>query len=257
MSLVDARYYPDGKFFWDERAASAEAQASRPIVHPVEMGMTMPGLVSKLKRVGYYPALFKKAFGTETIDSARIVMALSQFMRSIVSYQSKYDAGRATLPPGPLPPPNQLNFPNFTAQENEGMQIYFAPGNCAACHGTETFTAPGARNNGLDLAYADNGLGALSGNAQQNGVFKVPSLRNVELSAPYMHDGRFKTLEEVVEHYSTGVKNHPNLSPPLRAPNGGVHLLNLTTAQKASLVAFLKTLTDTSISTDPKFSNPF
>lgn len=257
MSLVNAAYYPDGHFFWDERASNIEKQASGPITNPVEMGMTMPRLVSKLKRVSYYPTLFKKAYGTETIDSARIVMALSQFVRSIVSYQSPYDEGRASLPPGPPPPPNQLSFSNFTAEENQGMQIFFAPGSCAACHGTETFVAPGPRNNGLDLAYSDNGLGALSGNTQQNGLFKVPSLRNVELSAPYMHDGRFKTLEEVVEHYSSGVKNHPNLSPPLRNPNGTVHLLNLSESQKAAVVAFLKTLTDNSIASDPKFSNPF
>jgi cytochrome c peroxidase len=97
----------------------------------------------------------------------------------------------------------------------------------------------------------------VTANPQQNGLFKSPSLRGIELSAPYMHDGRFATLEAVVEHYSTGVKNHPNLSPQLRTPNGTPRNLNLTAGQKADLVAFMKTLTDTGIATDPKYSNPF
>lgn len=256
MSLIDARFYPNGHFFWDERAASAEAQASGPITNPVEMGMTMPALVTKLKNTFYYPNLFQQAFGSTTIDSARVVRAIAMFVRSIVSYQSKYDAGRSAIPvnanPGTTP------FPNFTQQENQGKGLFFNPAiGCAACHGTETFTAPGARNNGLDVVSVDLGKGAITGNPNDNGTFKVPSLRNVEKSAPYMHDGRFNTLEEVVEHYSTGVKNSPTLSPPLRQPNGQVHLLNLDANQKAALVAFLKTLTDNSVATDPKYSNPF
>lgn len=255
MSLINAGYYPDGHFFWDERAASAEAQASGPITNPVEMGMTMPNLVTRLQGLYYYPVLFKNAFGSETIDSVRIVKALAQFVRSIVSYQTKYDAGRSTLAANQNP--GQVNFPNFTSQENLGKQLFFGAAGCAQCHGTETFVAPGARNNGLDLVYTDNGVGAFTGNPQQNGLFKVPSLRGIELSAPYMHDGRFATLEEVVEHYSTGVKAHPNLSPQLRTPNGQPRNLNLTATQKTALVAFLKTLTDTGIAADPKFTNPF
>lgn len=256
MSLVDARFYPNGHFFWDERAASAEAQASGPITSAVEMGMTMPALVAKLQNTFYYPDLFQKAYGSPTIDSARIVRAIAMFVRSIVSYQSKYDAGRSALPPNANP--GTTNFANFTAQENQGKAMFFNPAiGCAACHGTETFTAPGARNNGLDLVSADLGKGAITGNPNNNGEFKVPSLRNVEKSAPYMHDGRFNTLEEVIEHYSTGVKNSATLSPPLRQPDGQVRLLNLNANQKAALVAFLKTLTDNNLAVDPKYSNPF
>lgn len=255
MSLLNAAYYPNGHFFWDERAASAEAQASGPITNPVEMGLTMPELISKLQGAGYYKPLFQKAFGSEVIDSARVVRAIAQFVRSMVSYRTKYDTGRATFPPNQNP--GQVDFANFTAQENQGKRLFFGQAGCAACHGTETFTAPGARNNGLDLVYTDNGVGAVTGNPQQNGLFKSPSLRGIELSAPYMHDGRFASLEAVVEHYSTGVKAHPNLSPPLRTPNGTPRNLNLSGEQKAALVAFLKTLTDTGIATDPKFSNPF
>jgi cytochrome c peroxidase len=255
MSLINAGYYPNGRFFWDERAASAEIQASGPITHPVEMGMTMPELVTKLQGIDYYKPLFMDAFGSEQIDSSRIVRALAQYVRSIVSYQTKYDVGRAAFPPNQNP--GQVNFSNFTAQENQGKQLFFGVAACARCHGTETFTAPGARNNGLDLIFSDNGVGAVTGNTAQNGQFKTPSLRGIELSAPYMHDGRVATLEEVVEHYSTGVKNHPNLSIELKNPNGTPRNLNLNSEQKAALVAFLKTLTDTGIATDPKFSNPF
>jgi cytochrome c peroxidase len=255
MSLLNARYYPNGRFFWDERASSAEAQASRPIVHPVEMGMTMPALVTKLQHISYYPQLFQNAYGTSTIDSARVVRALAQFVRSIVSYRTKYDTGRNAFPANQNPA--NVNFTNFTAQENQGKQIFFGVGRCATCHGTETFTSPGAKNNGLDLVYADNGVGAITGNPAQNGQFKSPSLRGIQSSGPYMHDGRFTTLAQVVEHYNSGVKAHPNLSVELRNPNGTPRLLNLTAAQKASLVAFLNTLTDTGIAGDVKYSNPF
>ena len=162
-----------------------------------------------------------------------------------------------------------VNFSNFTTQENLGRQIFFGqtPFNfvtCAACHGSDNFVpGPNINNNGLENPYVDKGVGALTGRPQDEGLFKVPSLRNIELTAPYMHDGRFATLEEVVEFYNSGIVNHPNLSPPLRTPTGpgqppgGPLRLNLTTAQKAALVAFLKTLTDTSVITDPKFSDPF
>lgn len=255
MSLLNARYYPNGRFFWDERAASAEAQASRPIVHPVEMGMTMPALVTKLRGISYYPQLFQNAFGTPTVDSARIVRALAQFVRSMVAYRSKYDTGRAAFPVNQNP--GTVNFTNFTAQENQGKQLFFGPAGCAQCHGTETFTSPGARNNGLDLVYADNGLGAVSGNPAQNGLFKSPSLRGIQQSGPYMHDGRFTSLAQVVEHYNSGVQPHPNLSPELRGPNGAPRRLNLTAAQKEALVAFLNTLTDTGIASDVKYASPF
>lgn len=254
MSLLNAAYYPNGRYFWDERAASAEAQASRPIVNPVEMGMSMPKLVAKLQNLNYYPILFKNAYGSATVDSVRIVQALAQFVRSMVSYRSKYDIGRAAFPPNQ--PPN-VNFANFTAQENQGKAIFFGAGNCAKCHGTETFTSPAARNNGLDLVYADNGVGTITGNPMQNGQFKAPSIRSIEKSGPYMHDGRFTTLEQVVEHYNSQVKPHPNLSPELRNPDGTPHRMNLTAPQKAALIAFLKTLTDTGISMDVKYSNPF
>ncbi|MEO7924403.1 MAG: cytochrome c peroxidase [Chitinophagaceae bacterium] len=257
MSLIDAKYYPNGRFFWDQRAATLEDQTLMPIQDLTEMGMTLPALETKLKGLAYYPVLFKKAFGDETINSNRISLALSQFVRSIVSFQSKYDAGRATFPGGPPPVPNAV-FPNFTAQENRGKEIFLSPiGGCAPCHGSETFTAPGEKNNGLDMVTSDRGFGAVINNTTLDATFKVTSLRNVELTTPYMHDGRFMTLEEVVEHYSSGVKNHPNLSPQLRTPGGQPRLANLSPPDKAALVAFLKTLTDVNVTSDVKYSNPF
>jgi cytochrome c peroxidase len=257
MGLTDAKYYPNGRFFWDQRAVTLEDQVLRPIQDAVEMGMTLTALITKLKGLAYYPPLFKKAFGDENISSERVSLALSQFVRSIVSYQSKYDAGRATLPPGPLP--GNATFPNFTADENRGMQLFNTPaGGCAACHGTETFTAPVEKNNGLDLTNTtDRGFGTVTGNPADDGLFKVGSLRNIQLTAPFMHDGRFATLEDVVEHYSSGVKANPNLSNQLRLPNGQPRLANFSAADKVALVAFLKTLTDLNMTADVKYSNPF
>lgn len=257
MSLIDAKYYPNGRFFWDQRAATLEQQVLMPIQDLVEMGITLDTLVKRVQDQPYYPPLFTKAFGNNTINTDLISKALSQFVRSIVSYQSKYDQGRQTLPVAPAPPPNAV-FSNFTAQENRGKEIFLSPiGGCAPCHGSETFTAPGVKNNGLDAIVTDRGFGAVTNNPTDNGHFKVTSLRNVELTAPYMHDGRFATLEQVVEHYNSGVKNHPNLSPQLRLPNGQPRLLNISPPDKAALVAFLKTLTDRNVTTDVKYSNPF
>lgn len=258
MSLTDAMYYPNGRFFWDQRAATLEAQVLMPIQDLVEMGMTLAQLETKLRTLAYYPPLFTKAFGDGTITSNRISLALSQFVRSIVSFQSKYDAGRQTFPPtGPPPPPN-APFPNFTPQENRGKEIFLSPiGGCNPCHGTETFTAPLEKNNGLDMVTTDRGFGAVINNVNLDATFKVGSLRNIGITAPYMHDGRFASLEDVVEHYSTGVKDHPNLSAQLRLLNGQVRLTNLSVQDKAALVAFLKTLTDPVMIADVKYSNPF
>jgi cytochrome c peroxidase len=252
MGLSNARYYQRKHFFWDERAATLEDQVLQPIQNPIEMGMTLPALLPRLAAEPFYTNLFANAFGTPDVTSDRVSRALAQFVRSIISTKSKYDQGLAS------------GFANFTAQEKLGRQIFLGQvGNatCAACHGTDNFVpGPVANNNGLEFPYVDTGIGGITGLARDMGLFKVPSLRNIELTAPYMHDGRFATLEEVVEFYNSGVVDNPNLSPPLRNPPGqppGALRLNLTTAQKAALVAFLKTLTDTSVTTDPRFLDPF
>jgi len=256
MSLTNARYYPDGKFFWDERAATLEIQTLQPIQNHVEMGMVLDSLVKKLSALSYYPSLFQKAFGDAAVTSDRVSKALSQFVRSIISYQSKYDDGRSALAANQNPA--AIDFSNFTAQENRGKQLFFSPQlACAACHGTETFTALEPKNNGLDILSTDAGVGGITNIASQNGLFKVSSLKNIELTAPYMHDGRFATLEQVVEHYNSGIQPNANLAPELKDPNGNPKQMNLSVADKAALVAFLKTLTDQKLITDEKYSNPF
>ncbi|HEY0549494.1 MAG TPA: cytochrome c peroxidase, partial [Verrucomicrobiae bacterium] len=253
MGLNNARYYARGRFFWDERAATLEDQVLQPIQNAVEMGMTLPTLVARLSAEPFYTNLFANAFGTPVVTTNRISRALAQFVRSMVSTQSKYDAGVG------------IGFTNFTAQETLGRQIYLGQvGNatCAACHGPDTFSTPNIFNNGLELPYVDRAVGAITGRAQDDGLFKVPSLRNIALTAPYMHDGRFTNLEEVVEFYNSGVVLNANLPPPLRAPPApgqppSARRLNLTNNQKAALVAFLRTLTDTNLTSDVRFSDPF
>lgn len=253
MSLVNVKYYRNGKFLWDERGTSLETQTLLPITDPVEMGLPdLDMAVDRLKTKPYYPVLFKKAFNSTTITSEKIGIALAQFIRSIISYRSKFDEGRTLI--------NSVRsfYPNFTDQENEGKQLFFNPAlGCNSCHKTETFTAPAPKNNGLEVSSIDAGIGGILNDPVQVGSFKVPSLKNIEFTAPYMHDGRFATLEEVIEHYNSGVQPHPNLSSPLRNPDSTPVRLNLTPAQKSALLSFLKTLSDPEIMNDAKFSDPF
>jgi cytochrome c peroxidase len=251
MGIANARYYRSGRFFWDERAQSLEAQVLMPIQDGVEMGLTLDELVERVSAAPYYPALFQAAFGDPGVTVDRISRALAQFVRSLVSYRSRYDAGRALASSSTQP------YPTFTEEENAGKQLFFdGRTGCNNCHGGDAFVAPGPRNNGLDATTTDAGVSGITGQPRDAGRFKVPSLRNVGLRAPYMHDGRFGTLEEVVEHYNSGVQNHPNLDNPLRR-NGGVRRLNLSDAEKRALVAFLHTLSDYELAADPKFSDPF
>jgi len=250
MGLSNARWYQRKHFFWDERAATLEDQVLLPIQNPIEMGMTLDTLTNRLATEPFYTNLFTATFGTPDVTIGRISQSLAQFVRSIVSTRSRYDIGVSN------------NFANFTDQERLGRQIFLGQvGNatCAACHGTDNFVpGPALNNNGLEFPYVDKGVGAITGLATDNGKFKVPSLRNIGLTAPYMHDGRFTNLDQVVEFYNSGIVFNPNLSPPLRAPGGDSALrLNLTADQKAALVAFLKTLTDTNLVADVKFSDPF
>ncbi len=260
MTLINARFYQRGRFFWDERATTLEEQVLMPFQDPVEMGMTLEQLVTKVELQPYYPTLFKAAFGDGTVTSDRIAKALAQFVRSIVSYRSKYDTGRAMVNgPG-------ANFPNFTAEENLGKQLFILPmtnggGACFGCHTTEAFVSadPGPQNNGLD-AQSTTDFGAFEAFPFVSifqGRFKTSTLRNIGLTAPYMHDGRFATLEEVVEHYNSGIQAHPTLSAALTDPSGNPVRLNFTAAQKKALVAFLHTLTDGSVAGEEKWSDPF
>lgn len=241
MGLANVRYYLPGRFFWDERAPTLEAQVLQPIQNVSEMGSTLPSVVSKLSTQAFYGPLFMAAFGDAAITSDRIARALAQFVRAMVSYRSKYDAAFTNGTP---------NFAaTFTAQEEQGRLIFEGTGRCNTCHGTVGHVADAAHNNGLDAVLVDAGAGG--------GRFKAPALRNIALRAPYMHDGRFTTLEQVIDHYDSGVVDSPTLSPRLRGPDGTPRRLNLSLAQKQALVAFLGTLTDTALVTDPKFADPF
>ncbi|MEO7993466.1 MAG: cytochrome c peroxidase [bacterium] len=269
MSLANARYYDNGNFFWDERAGSLEEQVLGPIQNSVEMGMDLPTLETKLAATSFYPGLFTSAFGDPAIDSNRISLALAQFVRSMVSYRSKFDTAEETAV-GATPPNYQSVL---TPQEFLGFQIFTNGGpnpaigmNCAQCHRTAGQTlggaptpppgpppGPFASNNGLDLVtQADAGAG--------DGRFKAPSLRNIEMTAPYMHDGRFTTLNQVVDFYAEDVQPHPQLHNLLRVnddPQGPPQHFVLTQNEKDALVSFLRTLTDQPLMTDVKYSNPF
>jgi len=258
MTLINARYYQRGRFFWDERAATLEEQVLMPFQDEVEMGMTLEALVAEVSAQDYYPALFENAFGSDEVTADKIALALAQFVRSIVSYSSKYDQGRAIAPsPGAA-------FTNFSEQENRGKDLFFrgiqnGGAGCFGCHTTEAFVSanPGPQNNGLDAITTDVGAGAVFNNPVFEGRFKTTSLRNIGVTSPFMHDGRFQTLEEVVEHYNSGIQAHPTLSPALTDADGNPVRLNLSEDEKAALVAFLHTLTDESIAEEPKWSDPF
>lgn len=254
MRLVNARFYGPGSAFWDKRAASLEAQSTQPIQNAVEMGFDathggINALITRMKGLAYYPELFKFVYGDENITEDRMQRAIAQYVRSIVSVDSKFDQGFAQVYNAQIPD-RGLNapFPVLTAQENRGKQLFLQPppqgGGCQACHTAPTFALTGnSRSNGLD--------------AGETRIFKSPSLKSVAVTGPYMHDGRFTTLAQVVEHYVSGIQDGPALDQRLRGPGGQPQRLQLSTDDKAALVAFLGTLTDNTVSSDKKFSDPF
>jgi cytochrome c peroxidase len=253
MRLLNLRFFGPGTAFWDRRAPSLEAQVTQPITDSIEMGFTasvggIDALLTRMRTLPYYPELFSLAFGDEQITEPRLKLALAQYLRSIVSHSSRFDfaldaEGGAIV--DRLAPLHQL-----TAQENRGKLLFATSNasggaNCEVCHRFPSFTlSGGSRSNGLD--------------AGETRIFKAPSLKSVAASKHYMHDGRFTTLEEVVEFYNSGVQPGPALD--LRLTDGAPNLpqrLHLSTEDKAAVVAFLRTLTDDLINTEPRFSTPF
>jgi cytochrome c peroxidase len=249
MSLSNNRFYQSGHYFWDERADTLEDQVLMPIQDTTEMGMTLDVLVVKLAEISYYPALFTLAFGSSEITSERISLALAQFNRAMVSYQSPYDDALATATQT-----DDLSHA-LTVNEEAGRILFESTPpegglGCGGCHATAVQVTDKAHNIGLDLTTIDAGAG--------NGEFKVPSLRNIELSPPYMHDGRLATLADVIEHYNSGVQDHPNLADALKDPRTDQpNQLNLSNLEKQQLEAFLHTLTDEAFITSELFSDPF
>jgi len=263
MTLINSRWYGKERFFWDEKAATLEDQVLLPIQDHIEMGMELSDLIEKLKELDYYNVLFNKAFGTEEITTHRISKALSQFTRSIVSYNSKFNKAVRADGLDEVPETDMVSLSTLTELENEGLDIFYNYATCGYCHMGPAHVADSAKNNGLDLVYKDKGRETWSGNPADNALFKPPSLANIALTAPYMHDGRFETLMEVVEHYTSGIQANPNLNFRLTEEDndgtmGGTPLvLELEQGQKEALVAFLETFTDEEISTAEKYSDPF
>jgi cytochrome c peroxidase len=239
--LANGRFYGRGRFFWDERAPTLEAQALMPIQDADEMGLDLDNLTAKLSATPYYPPLFQAAFGTPDVTSDRVSRAIAQFVRSMVSGGSRYDQGVAA---GGAPDFGGV----LTPEEIEGEALFRSTG-CAACHTTVAQVSDSIHNIGLDAVSSDTGAG--------HGAFKAPSLRNVAVRPRFMHDGRFTSLNQVIDFFDAGVQPNPDLDPRLKATDGTPKRLGLTSDQKAALVAFLRTLTDSTFLTSPRFANPF
>ena len=260
MSLANVAWSPT--LTWDGAFSTLETQALKPLENTIELHQPLTVGVSKLQATTTYPPLFQAAFGTSTITNDLVLKALTQFERTLISSNSRYDKYVAN------------NRQGFTTDEQAGLVLYtthISPGKvrgaeCFHCHTLPLMSSNYAAqffNNGLDLTFSDPGRGAITGLAADNGKFVAPTLRNIALTAPYMHDGRFKTLEEVLNHYSDHVQMaSPGLDVNLSAPNGindppfGTHM-DLTATEKRQVLAFLKTLTDSTFITDKRFSNPF
>jgi cytochrome c peroxidase len=247
--------------FWDGRETNLELMVMRPVVNHVEMGVTsLEQLEGKIRTIPYYKDLFLNAYGSDEITATRIAHALSLFLQSIRSENTRFDQSiplfnsDGTL----LRPANPLS-----GFESLGQKLFIEKYNCNSCHQVQNphgYLQPEAgvfSNIGLDATYADNGVGQATRQETQNGMFKIPSLRNVELTAPYMHDGRFETLGDVIDHYSEGMANHPNLDHKLRDADGNPLRMNISEHEKDALISFLNTLTDHEMISNPKFSNPF
>ncbi|MBC6996199.1 cytochrome c peroxidase [Neolewinella lacunae] len=238
------------KFFWDERAATIKEQSIATIQDPIEMGKDLHQLSSELRNQEIYRILSVKAFGTADLTPDRITLALEKFTASIMSMNSRFDELVDAEQRG-----QQLNG-RFTDSELAGRRLFLV--NCASCH-SPSLTEPlvPVANNGLEVTYADQGVGGRTGSPFDNGVFKVPFLRNVALTGPYMHDGRFATLREVIDHYSDGIQDHRNLHPLLRDANNRPRKMRFSEAEKQALLDFLAMTTDESVLRDPALADPF
>jgi cytochrome c peroxidase len=270
MRLINARFSNEAKFFWDERAATLEEQSTKPIQDHAEMGFSgqngRPGIstmLAKIQGINYYNELFKFVYGNTTVTEARLQECLSQFVRSIQSFDSRYDIGRAQTPQ------DQQPFTNYTQQENLGKNLFLIPPQfdpqgvrvggglgCAGCHAPPEFSIdPKSGNNGI--------VGVLNGTGIDINNTKAPTLRDLvgvsgNLNGPLMHTGVIKTLQAVIGHYGQIVQAPGNtrLDQRLR-PNGFGQNLNLNQQEVDAVIAFLKTLSGTAVYTDEKWSDPF
>lgn len=261
MRVINARFSNERRFFWDERAATLEDQATQPIHDATEMGFSGEGddppfsaLTAKLAEIEEYQVMFTAVYGDGGVTENRMELALSQFMRSIQSFDSKYDAGRSQVDNDGAP------FPNFTAAENAGKQLFLAPpgggpgpgprgAGCATCHQPPGFDIdPNSGNNGVTGTFV---------NASDISVTRSPTLRDMvdQNGVPhggFMHNAEFATVAEVIDHYNAEITDNPQLDRRLRRPG-----LNLSATDRSNLEAFLRTLTGSNVYTDPKWSDPF
>jgi cytochrome c peroxidase len=228
-------------FMWDGGVNHIEVSPLNAMTNPCEMASDLKTIVSRLQNSPAYPAMFQAAFGTTQVNSQRVFRALAQFTGMLVSAGSKYDQVS-----------RHENNAVFTADEAVGYALFKQ--NCSTCHQEPLFTDRGFRNNGLDALSDDIGRDSITHQEKDRAKFRVPSLRNIELSSPYMHDGRFNTLKQVLAHYSNGVKNNANLDPLLR--NNGKLGIALRAKQQEQVIAFLKTLTDRDFVNDRRFQEP-
>jgi cytochrome c peroxidase len=271
-------------FFWDSREDNLNDQVLLPIQNHIEMGINdFDALIDILQNTEYYPPLFEAAFGNGTVSEERISEALATFISGINPYNTKFDAGNSSSNSS-FSSWESPEVSGLSVLEEKGMDLFFQEFRCVNCHHGRNFDGSGwnVANIGLDMEYADSGMASWTNNEINEGRFTVPSLRNLALTAPYMHDGRFATLEDVMNHYSSGIKPHPNLDWSLRVlpvdlmdfilvGNNPLDLfqndldnfpvqanhLNMSQDEKDALIAFLGTLNDHSFTHDPRFSDPF
>ena len=270
MRLINVRFANEVQFFWDERATTLEQQTTMPIKDHAEMGFSgengdpnFDDLITKLNALPYYPILFNNAFGSENITETAIQNALAQFLRSIESFDTKYDEGRAQVTN------NNDPFPNFSAAENNGKLIFSTPPNfdtngnrisgglgCNTCHNAPEFD--------IDPNSLSNGIIDIIGSAEQDEtVIRSPTLRDLfkpdgSANGGFMHSAISTDILAVIDHYDSGISNTPNLDPRLTGgPGGNGQNLQMTTTEKENLIAFLKTLSGTDVYTNEKWSNPF
>ncbi|MBP6390170.1 MAG: cytochrome-c peroxidase [Flavobacteriales bacterium] len=242
MSLVNLAW--GDRMFWDGRVQGLEAQAHDPVTNPVEMRNSWPVVEDRLNASTTYRALFKSAFGTEIVDSTLVTKALAQFVRTLTSFDSPFDrywfGGDTTA---------------MSEEARNGLSLFTSQGKCAGCHAPGLFTDNALRNNGMDLTFADPGYGGITGNADDQGKFKVPTLRNIAVTAPYMHDARFDSLEEVFGHYNGGVHMaSPNVD--LLMDFWGMNPTPFSPDEVHDLIAFMNALTDPTLLTDPVLAEP-
>ena len=243
MPLFNLAWNYNERFAWDGKELSLERQALEPVENPIEMHSDWNDVIDRLQNHTEYPELFLKAFNTSTISKELAVKAIAQFERTLISANSKFDRF-------------SLGQTNLTPQELNGLDVFLREdkGDCFHCHGNPNnplWTDNDFHNNGLDETFSDLGLGAVTGDPNDNGKFRSPSLRNLDFTAPYMHDGRFLTLDEVINFYSEGLQNSATIDPLMKNLNqGGVQL---SSEDKTDLKAFLLTLSDPSFANNPDF----